>query len=314
MKDFICVIRDKKIECVTKLTEQKSVFGRTKNYDRIRAMDQLKSFPDLDGANICKNESCSQLQHLTEIGLLPSALASTSLKPHSVVGFGALFRWFASEDKRAIVVRLFAAVWFLLLSVASAHTVSGQIADFAAGKITLGAAWPALLSQGCIVVFYTIIFCIMILRPEPVSRATGVLPGLLALAGSYGTWLIPLLPRGPELPVLAVASAVILLISEGLMIYTLIALGRSFSLTPQARKLVTSGPYAIVRHPLYLIEEAAVAGVLLQYAWSVALPFFVLHLAVQIARTQLEEKVLRRAFPGYAAYAERTQRLIPGVW
>jgi protein-S-isoprenylcysteine O-methyltransferase Ste14 len=91
-------------------------------------------------------------------------------------------------------------------------------------------------------------------------------------------------------------------------------LGRSFSLIPQARKLVTSGPYAIVRHPLYLVEEAAVAGVLLQYAWFAALPFLVLHVTVQIMRMQLEEKVLQKAFPEYAAYVRHTPRLIPGVW
>jgi len=192
--------------------------------------------------------------------------------------------------------------------------MSDQIAAIAAGRTNFGAAWPALVSQGCIFVFYTTIFCIIILRPEPVSRATGVQPALLALAGSYGTWLIPFLPRGPEMPVLAVASAMILLVSEGLLVYPLVALGKSFSLMPQARKLVTGGPYAYVRHPLYLIEEAAVAGVLLQYAWFAALPFLILHLVVQIERMKLEEKVLQRAFPHYALYAKRTARFIPGVW
>jgi protein-S-isoprenylcysteine O-methyltransferase Ste14 len=220
----------------------------------------------------------------------------------------------ASGPVPPIVIRLCAAVWFLLLGAASVRSISEQIAAMAAGRTSIGAVWPALLSQGCIFVFYTIIFCIMILRPEPVSRATGVWPALLAVAGSYGVWLIPLLPRGPELPALAVASALILLVSEGLVLYPLVVLGGSFSLIPQARKLVTSGPYAYIRHPLYLIEEAAVAGVLLQYAWFAALPFFVLHVAVQIRRMQLEEMVLRKAFPEYAAYAKRTQRLIPGVW
>jgi protein-S-isoprenylcysteine O-methyltransferase Ste14 len=232
----------------------------------------------------------------------------------SRIGRDALSGWVASGPVRSAVIRLCAAVWFLLLGAASVRAICGQTADIAAGRTNLSAAWPALVSQGCIVVFYTIIFCIMILRPEPVGRATGIRPTLLALAGSYGTWLIPLLPRGPELAVLAVTSAAILLVSVALMVYPLIALGESFSLMPQARKLVTSGPYAIVRHPLYLIEEAAVAGVLLQYAWFAALPFLVLHLSVQIGRMQLEEEVLQKAFPDYTAYAKSTPRLIPGVW
>jgi protein-S-isoprenylcysteine O-methyltransferase Ste14 len=154
----------------------------------------------------------------------------------------------------------------------------------------------------------------MLIRPEPISRAEGLGPALLTMAGTYAAWLIFLLPRGPEIPALYAASAAIVLISEVLMVYTLLSLGRSFSLIPQARKLVTSGPYAIVRHPLYLVEEAAVAGVLLQYAWFAALPFLVLHVTVQIMRMHLEEKVLQKAFPEYAAYVRHTPRLIPGVW
>jgi protein-S-isoprenylcysteine O-methyltransferase Ste14 len=210
-------------------------------------------------------------------------------------------------------VRLCAAAWFLVLGAASFRAVESLIADIAAGRAGLD-AWPGLLSEGCLVLFYTIICGIMLLRPEPVSRAEGLGPALLALAGTYGAWLIPLLPRGPELPALAAASAVILIFSEVLIVYTLLSLGRSFSLIPQARKLVTSGPYAIVRHPLYLVEEAAIAGILLQFAWFAALPFLVLHLAIQIRRMRVEEEVLRKAFPEYAAYARRTPRLIPGVW
>jgi protein-S-isoprenylcysteine O-methyltransferase Ste14 len=226
---------------------------------------------------------------------------------------GAVFAGLASGRAGALIVRLCASAWFLVMGAASFRAVSGLLADIAAGRAGPG-AWTAVLSEGCIVVFYTIICCIMLLRPEPVSRAKGFGPALLALAGTYGAWLIPLLPRGPELPALAAASATILIFSEVLIVYTLLSLGRSFSLIPQARKLVTSGPYAIVRHPLYLVEEAAIAGVLLQYAWFAALPFLVLHVTVQIRRMQLEEEVLQKVFPEYATYAQQTPRLIPGVW
>ncbi len=220
----------------------------------------------------------------------------------------------ASTKARAPTLRVLAAVWFLLLLAASFSTVEGSIADIEAGRTSLGDAWPALLSRGCLFAFYAVVFCIITLRPEPINRARGLAPVLITFAGTYGAWLIPLLPRGPELPSLAVASAAILLVSGTLTVYTLLYLGRSFSLLPQARKLVTSGPYGIVRHPLYLLEEAAIVGVLLQYAWFAALPFLALHVSLQIRRMQLEEKILLKAFPEYAAYEQRTARLIPGVW
>jgi len=227
--------------------------------------------------------------------------------------FGAVSPELVSGHDRALIVRLCACVWFLVLSAISFRDVNGLLEGIAAGRAGPG-AWSALLSQGCIVLFYTIICCIVLLRPEPISRAEGLGPALLTMAGTYAACLIPLLPRGPELPALYAASAAIILIAEVLIVYTVLSLGRSFSLIPQARTLVTSGPYAIVRHPLYLVEEAAVAGVLLQYAWFAALPFLVLHVTVQIRRMQLEEKVLQRAFPEYATYVQHTPRLIPGVW
>jgi protein-S-isoprenylcysteine O-methyltransferase Ste14 len=227
--------------------------------------------------------------------------------------WGAVSTELVSGHVRALIVRLCASVWFLVLSATSFRDVNGLLEDIAAGRTGPG-AWPALLSEGCIVLFYSIICCIMLIRPEPISRAEGLGPALLTMAGSYAAWLIPLLPRAPELLALNAASAAIVLISEVLIVCTLLSLGRSFSLIPQARKLVTSGPYAIVRHPLYLVEEAAVAGVLLQYAWFAALPFLVLHVTVQIRRMQLEEEVLQKAFPEYATYARHTPRLIPGVW
>lgn len=218
-----------------------------------------------------------------------------------------------SGHARALILRLCASAWFLVLGAVSFKAVNGLIDDIAAGRANSG-AWPLLVSEGCVVLFYTIIGCIMLLRPEPVSQAKGLGPVLLALAGTYGTWLIPLLPYGPELPSLAAASAIMLLFGEVLMVYTLLTLGWSFSLVPQARTLITSGPYAIVRHPLYLVEEIAVAGILLQYAWFAALPFLVLHAGVQIRRIKLEEEILMASFPDYAAYAKRTSRLLPGVW
>jgi protein-S-isoprenylcysteine O-methyltransferase Ste14 len=99
-----------------------------------------------------------------------------------------------------------------------------------------------------------------------------------------------------------------------LAVYALAWLGRSFSIMAEARRLVTSGPYARVRHPLYLAEEIAVIGLFLQYASPSTALLVVAHLAFQLQRMRNEEQILRDSFPEYAAYARATRRLVPGVY
>ncbi len=82
----------------------------------------------------------------------------------------------------------------------------------------------------------------------------------------------------------------------------------------EARHLVTEGPYAVIRHPLYLAEEIAVLGVFLQFMSFWAGILLVAHFGLQIQRMLNEEQILRQAFPGYEAYMKRTARLIPGIY
>jgi len=96
--------------------------------------------------------------------------------------------------------------------------------------------------------------------------------------------------------------------------YALSYLGRSVSLIAEARKLVTGGPYSIVRHPLYLGEEIAILGVVLQYFSVWALLILVLQLLCQLYRMSYEEQVLGAAFPDYGDYKTRTFRLVPGIY
>jgi len=90
-------------------------------------------------------------------------------------------------------------------------------------------------------------------------------------------------------------------------------LGKSFSILPEARKLVTGGPYAYVRHPLYSVEIITILGTALQFAapWSWIIAAIVVLLLW--IRSHFEEQVLEQTFPEYAAYRARTKRFIPGV-
>jgi protein-S-isoprenylcysteine O-methyltransferase Ste14 len=79
----------------------------------------------------------------------------------------------------------------------------------------------------------------------------------------------------------------------------------------EARRLIVHGPYALVRHPLYVCEEIAVIGIFIQVISPVALIVLIAHGVFQIRRMLHEERVLNDAFPEYENYAQRTPRLIP---
>ena len=101
------------------------------------------------------------------------------------------------------------------------------------------------------------------------------------------------------------------LVSCGWLLASVLALGRCFGVLPEARGLVTRGPYAIVRHPVYLGELGACAGLVIgsPIAWNLgaALAFLV----AQLTRMRLEERALAAEFPEYVEYAAVVPRLIP---
>jgi protein-S-isoprenylcysteine O-methyltransferase Ste14 len=176
--------------------------------------------------------------------------------------------------------------------------------------------WARLMSSASVVGFLLMIAWLTIVRSAPVARASGAMPRIAAI---LGTWLFllgsPFLTRRTDLgaPFLLSAASLTLL-GELLTLLFLRWLGRCFSIVPEARKLVTTGPYRIVRHPLYAAELLAVIGIVLQFASVEAVALAALQFGFQIMRMRNEEVVLRTAFPEYAGYMLRTQRIIPGIW
>lgn len=78
--------------------------------------------------------------------------------------------------------------------------------------------------------------------------------------------------------------------------------------------LVTAGPYAVLRHPMYLSQALIALGAPLSLGARWILVLTVLDLAVLALRTAHEDDALARTFPEYARYAARTKRLLPYIY
>lgn len=169
-------------------------------------------------------------------------------------------------------------------------------------------------SRISVILFLVLLASLFVLRGKPVKKASGLSPRLMAITGTFLMSAVTLFPRA-ELGLLQTVTATCLvLLGTSASIFVLFWLGRSFSLMAEARRLVTSGPYSVVRHPLYLAEEIAVIGATLQFVSVFTFVIFGFHLWIQIQRMKNEEAVLRGAFPDYNNYQARTARLIPGVY
>ena len=114
----------------------------------------------------------------------------------------------------------------------------------------------------------------------------------------------------------AAIVAVLIIAAVALFAWSTRALGKQWSLTARTRddhRLITDGPFAHVRHPIYaamLIQLIALAIALgTEWRLIVALPLFAAGTAIRVGD---EESLLRDAFGvDFDAYAARVPRLLP---
>jgi len=95
----------------------------------------------------------------------------------------------------------------------------------------------------------------------------------------------------------------------GLALWALarIQLGKSFSVTAQARALVTTGLYSKIRNPIYFFAGVGYLGLLVAWGKWMALPVFLAIYSFQLLRARKEAAVLEEAFGDeYRLYRAQT--------
>ena len=161
------------------------------------------------------------------------------------------------------------------------------------------------------IAYVVLVLSLTIVRLKPIRNAEGFEPRLSALAGTFLSIALVQLPLADIGTGLRVTALILMAAGWILSACVLLSLGRAFSVMAQARRLVTTGPYAIVRHPLYLCEEITVLGVALAHLSIEAVLIVAVQWMFQLRRMANEEKVLGAAFPECAAYAAGTPKIIP---
>jgi protein-S-isoprenylcysteine O-methyltransferase Ste14 len=177
-----------------------------------------------------------------------------------------------------------------------------------------GVIWLDVASHAAQLAFVSLLLWMTLIRLKPVQRLGTWESHFSALAGSLLPMAFLALPLSDAGAMLRILGVGMIAVGWVLSAYVLFWLGRSFSVMPQARRLVTNGPYGIVRHPLYVAEELAILGTMLLCISPAALLIAAVHWLFQLRRMINEEQVLRAAFPEYSAYCATTPRVIPSLF
>jgi protein-S-isoprenylcysteine O-methyltransferase Ste14 len=149
---------------------------------------------------------------------------------------------------------------------------------------------------------FVVLMAAFLLRSTPRERSRGVREVLVPVAA--GLLPFALLCASPTPRVVAIFWW--MTAATGLTVWGIWTLRHAFSITVEARSLVTGGPYRFVRHPVYLGEILAATGVTLLRFSLLNMTLLALFISLQLIRSSWEELKLCRNFPEYRTYAARS--------
>jgi protein-S-isoprenylcysteine O-methyltransferase Ste14 len=166
-----------------------------------------------------------------------------------------------------------------------------------------------------VLIFNAMASALTVMRLPPTRDSSGWPSRAAAILGTVLVWSLALFPL-PETGapgLMRAAAAVIAPLFTAMAVACLFFLGRSFSIDAQARTLRTSGPYRLIRHPLYFCELSALLAIPIANPSFVVVGLWLIIVAIHVLRIRNEEAILTAAFPEYVEYVRRVPMLVPFV-
>lgn len=163
-------------------------------------------------------------------------------------------------------------------------------------------------------IFGALLIVLMAIRRTPIKKQQSISRRVIAFFGCYVGIAAQVWPTAVIQSWWLMGSALMIVFGMMFATYSLLWLGRSISVMPESRKLVTSGPYSIIRHPLYFGEQIAIVGIALQCSSLWVMAVLTLQTCCQLYRMSYEEEILTQTFPEYEDYAGKTARIIPWLY
>jgi protein-S-isoprenylcysteine O-methyltransferase Ste14 len=155
---------------------------------------------------------------------------------------------------------------------------------------------------------YFVLVTTFLVRTDPVDRSQGIREVIIPLVGSIIPFALLCSPPAPWI----IENRTYILIafwwmtaSTAFTVWGMWTLRRSFSITVEARALVTIGPYRFIRHPIYLGEILSSCAVAYWRFSCRNLAILMIFVVIQIARSRWEERKLEKNFPEYRNYASK---------
>ena len=203
--------------------------------------------------------------------------------------------------------RLVPALFFSLF-------LARQLILLSAGFRGIHRVWDVLfvIQQALAVAYFTMLIVLYTVRLPQRGTDRRFYVIFVAFSGTFAAISASFLPGGSLREGLLPVGDVLATLGLAYSVWALAYLRRSFSIIPEARRLVTGGPYRLSRHPVYVGEILTAIGVNLATAGWLSALAVVYFIACEVLRIRWEERVLARAFPNdYPGYASRVPRYLP---